>query len=289
MGHTNLHGADATHGTNYFATVVLKGKINHLEQFSLILAAAIHDMAHFGFNNNFLMTTSHPLALRYNDQSVLENFHAASAFTLMNQAECNLIGHLTIAKASAIRKNIIAIVLATDLAKSFDIVGRFRVTFENPETDPTAEGPKSLLLQMAMKCADVSTAAKPFRIHEIWTNRITEEFFAQGDIEKELGMPVLAFMNRDECNLPKSQQGFIQFCVKPIYDAFHTVLPEHTEECVNNIAKNLSTWKSKELAATAPASTGAPKRLAPIKDPPKVSAPSVATKPKRSSVVPVND
>ena len=63
------------------------------------------------------------------------------------------------AKASAIRKHVIAIVLATDLAKSFDIVGRFRVTFENPETDPTAEGPKSLLLQMAMKCADVSTAA----------------------------------------------------------------------------------------------------------------------------------
>ncbi len=41
-----------------------------LEMFTLIFSAAVHDLRHPGVNNNFLVTTSHPLAVRYNDKSV---------------------------------------------------------------------------------------------------------------------------------------------------------------------------------------------------------------------------
>ena len=43
----------------------------------------IHDFGHPGLTGDFLVATSHPLALRYNDRSPLENHHASAAFTLM--------------------------------------------------------------------------------------------------------------------------------------------------------------------------------------------------------------
>lgn len=41
-----------------------------LEMFALLMSAAVHDLRHPGVNNNFLVTTGHPLATRYNDKSV---------------------------------------------------------------------------------------------------------------------------------------------------------------------------------------------------------------------------
>ncbi len=37
-----------------------------------------------GVNNDFLIRTLDPLALRYNDTSPMENHHVAAAFTLLN-------------------------------------------------------------------------------------------------------------------------------------------------------------------------------------------------------------
>ena len=49
------------------------------------LAAIVHDYEHRGVNNDFLIKTSDPLALLYNDVSPMENHHVASAFLLMSE------------------------------------------------------------------------------------------------------------------------------------------------------------------------------------------------------------
>lgn len=38
---------------------------------------------HLGVTNAFLVDTHHPLAITYNDKSVLENMHAATTFSVM--------------------------------------------------------------------------------------------------------------------------------------------------------------------------------------------------------------
>jgi hypothetical protein len=45
-----------------------------------LVAAYAHDVCHPAVNNQFLIATSHPLALTYNDVSPLENMHAAKCF-----------------------------------------------------------------------------------------------------------------------------------------------------------------------------------------------------------------
>jgi len=48
-----------------------------LETVSSLIAAGIHDVDHPGVNNFYLVNTKSPLAVVYNDKSVLESYHAA--------------------------------------------------------------------------------------------------------------------------------------------------------------------------------------------------------------------
>lgn len=57
---------------------------------ALLMAAILHDYRHPGVNNGFLVRELNPLAVTYNDSSVLENFHAAEGFKLMLDPKFNV-------------------------------------------------------------------------------------------------------------------------------------------------------------------------------------------------------
>ena len=59
-------------------------------------------------------------------------------------------------------------------------------------------------MQMFIKCSDISNVTKLWELSAVWSERITEEFFAQGDAEKALGIEPLPFMNREESTSEKN-------------------------------------------------------------------------------------
>ena len=59
------------------------------------LSAICHDLDHKGVNNDFLIKTSHPLAIQYNDLSPLENHHVSQTFRLLQRDDCGLLRHLS--------------------------------------------------------------------------------------------------------------------------------------------------------------------------------------------------
>ena len=63
--------------------VVKSGVLSRAAQMSTYWSACVHDFEHGGLNNDFLIKTSHPLAITYNDQSPLEMHHHASAVRLL--------------------------------------------------------------------------------------------------------------------------------------------------------------------------------------------------------------
>jgi hypothetical protein len=77
-----------------------------------------------------------------------------------------------------------------------------------------------------MKCSDVSNPTKVWPLYSQWIDRIISEFTAQGDKEKEQGLPISPFCNRDNANnIPLSQKSFINFIVAPLFDAMHSWVP----------------------------------------------------------------
>jgi hypothetical protein len=63
---------------------------------------------------------------------------------------------------------------------------------------------KFFALCCAIKVADLSHTAKDLEIHLKWTERVSEEFFKQGDLEKAKGLPVSMYCDRRTANIPKS-------------------------------------------------------------------------------------
>lgn len=61
---------------------------------------------------------------------------------------------------------------------------------------------KQLLLEFAVHAADVSTQTRPFEVAVEWTKLLFEEFFHQGDVEKDKGMPVSFLCDRETTQIP---------------------------------------------------------------------------------------
>ena len=86
----------------------------------MITAAACHDFEHPGFNNIYMVNTKDPLALLYNDVSVLESHHIAASFKLLHSSDAvNFTKELSVADYNELRQTMIKCVLATDMVHHF--------------------------------------------------------------------------------------------------------------------------------------------------------------------------
>jgi hypothetical protein len=91
--HNSTHAADVMHAVYFFLTQLgVENVVNPEDVLAGLVASAIHDYDHPGQTNAFLINTSHPLALMYNDSAVLEHYHCAKSFEIILAEEnaCNI-------------------------------------------------------------------------------------------------------------------------------------------------------------------------------------------------------
>merc|ERR1712039_751750 len=110
---------------------------------------------------------------------------------------------------------------------------------------------RKLMRSTFLHFSDISNPTKPFAICKKWALRIIDEFFLQGDREKELGITVQPLNDREKVNKPYSQVGFIEFFVTPLAAAAVRLMPplfNLTEQMV----LNLHSWHEDWVASTEP-------------------------------------
>merc|ERR1719326_1431675 len=116
----------------------------------------------------------------------------------------------------------------SDPDSSFDLQ-EVRNIFQAPEN-------KKLAMNMFLHYSDVGNPCHPWEICSKWAFLVLDEFFAQGDQEKALGIPVQMLNDRDKVNKPSSQIGFIEFIVAPFATSQAKLFPGCLE-----LAKNMET------------------------------------------------
>ncbi|KAL4158107.1 hypothetical protein PRNP1_003886 [Phytophthora ramorum] len=248
--HNAIHAADVMQTVHYFLIQPELGPyLRPLDRALALIAAGVHDFMHDGFNNGFHISTASEIALRYNDHAVLENFHVAQSFLVMKNSDLNVLGRLAPDDFKYARDMIIQMVLATDMAKHFEDVALFKTNILSAAMDEGAVlvksvGDKKLLLKMILHTCDVSNPAKERETMLRWTDRVVEEFFVQGEMEKQLGLPVSPFMDRDTIVLKKMQVGFADFIVSPLFSVWAQILVNINSVAYRTLLSNREFWSS---------------------------------------------
>lgn len=185
--------------------------LTDLEIFATLVAALIHDYEHTGTTNNFHVMSGSDTAMLYNDRAVLENHHISAAFRVLKDDDCNILQNLSRDEYRELRTLIIDMVLATDMSFHFQQLKNMKnlLTLAEPSVD------KSKALSLVLHCCDISHPAKKWDLHHKWTMLLLEEFFRQGDLERELGLPFSPLCDRNNTLVAESQIGFIEFIVEP--------------------------------------------------------------------------
>lgn len=226
--HNSIHAADVLHITHFILSeggLAKKCQLSDEQFFAALIAAAIHDFDHPGINNNFLVKTQSYLATLYNDRSVLENIHVSSVFELMKNPAFDILASFSDAQRKEIRDTVIEMVLATDMSLHGKYVARIKSRVQEQSNFQNKED-QLLALSIALKMADISNCARPLDIYLKWGGRVSDEFYLQGDRERNLGLPCSPFMDRFNPSLARGQISFITYIIIPFFDQAADFLPD---------------------------------------------------------------
>ncbi|XP_010771115.1 cAMP-specific 3',5'-cyclic phosphodiesterase 4D-like isoform X1 [Notothenia coriiceps] len=259
--HNNIHAADVVQSTHVLlSTPALEAVFTDLEIMAVLFASAIHDVDHPGVTNQFLINTSSELALMYNDASVLENHHLAVGFKLLQEDNCDIFQNLSKKQRESLRKMVIDMVLATDMSKHMNLLADMKTMVETKKV--TSLGVLLLdnysdriqVLQNMVHCADLSNPTKPLDIYRQWTDRIMEEFFTQGDRERDKGMEISPMCDKHNASVEKTQVGFIDYVVHPLWETWADLVHPDAQDILDTLEDNREWYQSMIPRSPSPTS-----------------------------------
>uniref|UniRef100_A0A0K8TH17 Phosphodiesterase n=2 Tax=Lygus hesperus TaxID=30085 RepID=A0A0K8TH17_LYGHE len=243
--HNSTHAADVTQSTHVLLnTPALESVFTDLEIMAAIFAATIHDVDHPGLTNQFLVNSSSELALMYNDESVLENHHLAVAFKLLQNEGCDIFLNLNRKQRQTLRKMAIDMVLSTDMSKHMSLLADLKTMVETKKVAGSGVllldnyTDRIQVLENMVHCADLSNPTKPLALYRRWVDLLMEEFFQQGDREREANMDISPMCDRHSATIEKSQVGFIDYIVHPLWETWADLVHPDAQDILDTLEQN---------------------------------------------------
>ena len=252
--HNSLHGADVSQSLMVFFLNSNSEEICEttvLDLLGMIISAMGHDLGHPGLNNGFHINASTELGITYNDKSCLENFHSAYLFRILRKEENNILEKFSVQNYKTIRKRMISQILATDMANHGENISLIRSKIKSRQyqekflflsgNDKTKFEEQQILLDYLIHMADLGHNCKKFDISVIWIQLLCEEFWAQGDQERERGLPISFMCDRNNIDVPASQIGFLRGFILSAFDTLVEMFPK-LQFTIDNAENNIKQW-----------------------------------------------
>ncbi|ANQ06530.1 Phosphodiesterase [Plasmodium coatneyi] len=248
--HNSLHAAQVAHFSKSMLFLLdINHKIPAIDEFCLHVSSLCHDVGHPGLNNYFLINSENNIALTYNDNSVLENYHCSLVFKTLKEKNCNVFENYPYNIFTTCKKNIIRAILSTDMKNHFEYISNFRTSKEFIDLDILTSEQIWQIFSLILKAADIGHATLDWNKHYEWTIKINEEFYLQGLLEKSLNMPnsFLCDINSID-KLATSQIGFLKHLCIPLFSELNSISKndEVYNQCICSIENNIEQWDKRK-------------------------------------------
>ncbi|KAK0148135.1 High affinity cAMP-specific 3',5'-cyclic phosphodiesterase 7A [Merluccius polli] len=242
--HNGVHAADVTQAMYcYMREPALSKYLTSCDLLIGLLAAVTHDLGHPGVNQPFLIKTDHYLATLYKNTSVLENHHWKSAVGLLRETE--LFSHLPPEDSLNMERQLGSLILATDISRQNEYLSRFRTHLDQEDLCLSHAHHRHFILQMALKCADICNPCRPWELSKQWSEKVTEEFFHQGDIEKKHNLEVSPLCDRDTNTVGNIQIDFMSYVVEPLFSEWARFSDTRlSQTMLGHLGLNKASWGS---------------------------------------------
>ncbi|XP_031835146.2 uncharacterized protein LOC116428110 isoform X3 [Nomia melanderi] len=242
--HNSIHATDVTQAMHCFLQEKkIRMHLTNLEIMASLIAAVTHDLDHPGVNQPFLVATSNHLAALYQNTSVLENHHWRSAIGCL--LESGVSDQLPDNVRPELQRHISSLILATDITRQQEFLDRFKHYLDENLLEMRRPEDRHFILQIALKCADISNPCRPWDISRKWSYKVCEEFFRQGDYERRLNLTVTPLCDRHTTSIPKIQAGFFKLVVTPLYEEWHRFLGDGLSvSLMEHLRGNQKKWEA---------------------------------------------
>ncbi|XP_040401708.1 high affinity cAMP-specific 3',5'-cyclic phosphodiesterase 7A isoform X3 [Cygnus olor] len=241
--HNAVHAADVTQAMHcYLQEPKLSQSLTPWDVLLSLIAAATHDLDHPGVNQPFLIKTNHYLATLYKNTSVLENHHWRSAVGLLR--ESGLFAHMSLENRQLMESQIGDLILATDISQQNEYLSMFRSHLDRGDLCLEDANHRHFILQMALKCADICNPCRTWELSKQWSEKVTEEFFHQGDIEKKYHLGVSPLCDRQTETIANIQIGFMTYLVEPLFGEWARFSNTRlSQTMLGHLGLNKASWK----------------------------------------------
>lgn len=223
----------------------LQTLLDDKDRLALLVSALGHDLNHPGVTNGFMINSRHQLAVRYNDISVLENYHASTLIHFLELSGCDIFESFTVSEKNYMRRQIIPTILATDIAKHFTVIANFSQAMSN--YDKTNAEHRQIVMDTLLHSGDVGNPTLRFDIATVWSLKVIQEFNTQVLTEEQRGLPVSEYLRvGDDINKIKQNQiGFIEKMILPLWKLVAEHIPE-AQTHVDTLEDNKRRWAELE-------------------------------------------
>ncbi|XP_065161528.1 uncharacterized protein [Atheta coriaria] len=248
--HNSIHATDVTQAMHCFLQEEkIKKHLTPLEVMAALIGAVAHDLDHPGVNQHFLISTSNHLAMLYQNSSVLENHHWRSAVGCLLESG---VAEQVLPYKSELEVQIRDLILATDINRQQEFLTKFKKHLDEDTLDLRKAENRQFILQISLKCADISNPTRPWDISHKWSLKVCDEFFRQGEFERKLNLPVTSICDQQSTSIAKIQAGFFKFVVSPLFTEWHRFLKSNlSTDMMDYLESNRKKWDAQEAAEQA--------------------------------------
>lgn len=208
----------------------VRAKLTELDSLAVLIAAVCHDNAHDGFTNLWHKNKDTTRFKEHGLEGTQEKFHFAISWqALTENTDSNFIKNLSYDEQNRFKLRMQGCIYATDMGRHVadlktmkEMVAALKVESErDPIVSEEYEGfdlmtQQQKWVEMVVHFSDVSFQCRDIAVSNLWLQLLFDEFFNQGDLERESQIQVSFLCDRQGTSIYRAQPGFIKFCPLPL-------------------------------------------------------------------------